>query len=417
MSSEKIDPPDPASQVIEEGITDELLALARTRIGVELPVHAAFNEEATVDAIRHFAHGMGDDNPIYCNPQYARNSRWGDVMAPPMFYRTMGIGTLTERTTEEPEIRRDPLSGIHSWYSGDTVHFLRPIYPGDRLTARRFRADYIEKQSEFAGRTVIEVLRTEYQDKQGHLVVVSEAKMIRGGRQREWGERSKYAEITRHTYTPEDIQHIDAQYEAEERRGDATRFWEEVVVGEEIVPVVKGPLTVTDVMNWNMGYGIAMQFHGAHRLAYQWRKKHPKAYLPNSSGVPDLIEAVHWDDEFAQKTGNPMAYDYGAQRIAWLAHGITNWMGDEGWLRTLDCQIRRFGYHGDTVWVKGKVTGKRVEASEYMVDLEVWSQDQRDRVTAQGHAVVLLPSSEYGPVKLPPKSVDGTGVDRENSVT
>ena len=407
MSSENVDPI-ASQETVSEGpeervITDELLALARSRIGVELPVHAPFNEEATVDGIRHFAHGMGDDNPLYCDPGYAKKTRWDNVMAPPMFYCTMGISVPMDRSPMEREKRRDPLSGIHSWYSGDNVHFLRPIYPGDRLTARRFRADYIQKPSRFAGRTVIEILRTEYRDRQGDLAVVSDAQMIRGGRQRRWGERAKYAEITRQTYTLEDIQRIDAQYEAEERRGDATRYWEDVIVGEEIVPVVKGPLTLTDIMNWNMGYGIAMQFHGAHRLAHQWREKHPRAYIPNSSGIPDLIEAVHWDDEFARKTGNPMSYDYGAQRIAWLAHGITNWMSDEGWLSTLDCQIRRFGYHGDTQVIKGKVVGKRAEDGEHMVDLDVWSEDQRGRVTAQGRAVVLLPSRGHGPVKLPPQ--------------
>ena len=135
----------------ERVVTDELLALARSRIGAELPVHAPYNEEASADGIRHFAHGMGDDNPIYCDSEYAGKTRWGRVMAPPVFYRTMGISPRRERTQEERERARDPLSGIHSWYSGDTIRFLQPIHSGDRLTARRFRADYIEKRSEFAG--------------------------------------------------------------------------------------------------------------------------------------------------------------------------------------------------------------------------------------------------------------------------
>ena len=384
----------------EQAITDEAMALARSRIGVELPVHAPFNEEATRDSIRHFAHGMGDDNPLYCNPEYAGRTHWGEVIAPPVFYRTMGIGNEAERTRDEREAARDPLSGIHSWYSGDTIRFLRPIYPADRLLARRFRQDYIEKNSEFAGRMVMEVIRTEYQNQRGEQVVVSDQKTIRGGRQRQWGERKKYADITRQTYTPEDIDRIYASYDQEERRGDSPRYWEDVDLDVEIVSVAKGPLTVTDIMNWNMGYGIAMQFHGANRLAYQWRKAHPKAYLPNSAGIPDLIEAVHWDDQFAQRTGNPMAYDYGAQRIAWLAHGITNWMGDDGWLWSLDCQIRRFGYHGDTVYIKGRVVEKGMQEGLSKADLDVWAEDQRGRVTAMGRAVVLLPSREHGPVTL-----------------
>ena len=395
---------EPLSEGMDERtITDEMLAVARSRIGAELPVHDPFNHEATVDGIRHFAHGMGDDNPLYCDPEYAGKTRWGSVMSPPVFHRTMGIGTESERSPEEREAARDPFSGIHSWYSGDTMHFLRPIYPGDRLVARRFRGEYIEKRSEFAGRTVIEIMRTEYRNQQGDLAVVSDMKTIRGGRQRTWGERTKYAEIIEQTYTTEDIEGIDAQYEGEARRGATPRYWEDVSVGDEIAPLVKGPLTATDIMNWNMGYGIAMQYHGAHRLAYKWRKNHPRAYISNSAGIPDLIEAVHWDDEFARRTGNPIAYDYGAQRIAWLAHGITNWMGDDGWLLTLDCQLRRFGYHGDTVWVKGEVTDVKVDGGEHIVELDVRTVDQRQRLTALGQATVLLPSREHGAVTLPPR--------------
>ena len=395
---------EPLSAGVEQRtITDEMLAVARARIGVELPVHAPFNQEATLDGVRHFAHGMGDDNPLYCDPEYSRQTRWGNVIAPPVFHRTMGIGTKAERSPEERERARDPLSGIHSWYSGDTMHFLRPIRPGDRLVSRRYREDFIEKHSEFAGRTVIEVVRTEYRNQHDDLAVVSDMKTIRGGRQRRWGERKKYAEITGQTYTTEDIKDIDAHYEGESRRGATPRYWEDVSVGEEIAPLVKGPLTVTDIMNWNMGYGIAMPYHGAHRLAYQWRRDHPLAYINNSAGIPDLIEAVHWDDEFARKTGNPIAYDYGAQRIAWLAHGITNWMGDDGWLLTLDCQLRRFGYHGDTVWIRGEVTDARVRAGEHIVELAVRAVDQRQRLTALGQATVLLPSREHGPVTLPSK--------------
>ena len=67
----------------ERVITDEMLALARSRIGVPMKVHVPFNEFVTVDAIRHFAHGTGDDNPLYCDRNYGAKTRWGSTIAPP----------------------------------------------------------------------------------------------------------------------------------------------------------------------------------------------------------------------------------------------------------------------------------------------------------------------------------------------
>jgi len=38
----------------------------------------------TRDAIRHYAHGIGDDNPLWCEPEYAAKAQ-GHTAAPPSF--------------------------------------------------------------------------------------------------------------------------------------------------------------------------------------------------------------------------------------------------------------------------------------------------------------------------------------------
>ena len=388
----------------ERVITDEMLALARSRIGAPMKVHVPFNEFVTVDAMRHFAHGTGDDNPMYCDRNYGAKTRWGNMIAPPLFYRSTGNPEPRDWSKEDSFRARDPLSGIHSWYVGETIHWLRPIYPGDQLFARRFRQDFLEKRSSFTGgRAVIEVVRQEFRNQRGELVVVADEKEFRGGRQKKWGERTKYAHYERQSYTPEDLERLDRAYDAEARRGGSPRYWEDIVPGDELPPLVKGPITVTDMVNWKMGGGLAMLFHGAHRLAYQWRKAHPRAYVTNADGIPDIAESVHWDEHIARLTGNPYPYDFGEQRVAWLTHLITEWMGDDAWLLSLESQVRRFVYIGDTVWIKGEVADKEVSDGEYRVTINVKAEDHRNEVTAIGTATVLLPSRAKGPVTLPPK--------------
>ena len=41
--------------------------------------------EATRDNIRHYAHGIGDDNPLWCDPDYAAKTRYGGIVALPSF--------------------------------------------------------------------------------------------------------------------------------------------------------------------------------------------------------------------------------------------------------------------------------------------------------------------------------------------
>lgn len=90
-------------------------------------------------------------------------------------------------------------------------------------------------------------------------------------------------------------------------------------------------------------------------------------------------------------------YDIGAQRHCWLIHLLTNWMGDEGWLKKNYAEYRRFVYFSDVVWLKGRVTRKYVdEDGEYCVDIETSGVNQRGEETMPGHSTVVLPSREAG---------------------
>ena len=59
-------------------ITEESLAALRKLVGV--PVEDSVEPwctEATRDNIRHWAHGIGDDNPLWCDPSYAATTPYG----------------------------------------------------------------------------------------------------------------------------------------------------------------------------------------------------------------------------------------------------------------------------------------------------------------------------------------------------
>jgi hypothetical protein len=163
-------------------------------------------------------------------------------------------------------------------------------------------------------------------------------------------------------------------------------------------PLVKGPTRLTDIIAWHQG--VSQQY--ALRLGYKNRRRIRGFYTPNEVGYWDIAQRCHWDNAYAQSIGNPFAYDYGAMRENWLMHLCTDWMGDDGWLWRLDAQIRRFNYLVDVHWMRGRVARKYLaEGNRPAVDLEIWGENQRDEITCPGHATVLLPSREHGPVRLP----------------
>jgi hypothetical protein len=77
-------------------------------------------------------------------------------------------------------------------------------------------------------------------------------------------------------------------------------------------------------------------------------------------------------------------------------------MGDDAWLWKLDCEFRRFNFVGDTQWLRGVIARKYLaEGDRPAVDLELEALNQRGEGTTPGHATILLPSRERGPVRLP----------------
>ena len=72
-------------------LTDESFERSRARIGVPVRLpNMPHNLEVSRDGLRHFAYGYGDDNPLYCDEEYAVGTRWGGLVAPPTFLYTMG---------------------------------------------------------------------------------------------------------------------------------------------------------------------------------------------------------------------------------------------------------------------------------------------------------------------------------------
>jgi hypothetical protein len=250
----------------------------------------------------------------------------------------------------------------------------------------------VKEQSSFSGGiTVIDRYRFLYVNHMGEPVCTHELSFVNAERGAT-KETGRHKDLKRATYTPEDIERIDAQYAAEERRGSLPRYWEDVRVGDTLVPVVKGPLRVTDMVGFHIGWGMG-QTYGAGPLRFGWkhRKRMPAFYVDDAFGVPDIVQRMHWDPVRANDIGLPAPYDYGTMRTNWLAHVITNWMGDDAWLWRLKTEMRSFNFVGDTTICSGEVVAKRVEGLHHVVDLKVAATNQRGEVSSPGTATVVLP--------------------------
>jgi acyl dehydratase len=396
-----------AAQLAEATLTDEFLSQWEERIGLELRVGNIFNQNASFEAIRNFANGIGDSNPLYRDEGYAKGTRYGALVASPSWVASVF-----------PHWVLQGLPGIHADHSASDWQFIRPVYVNDKITPKCKFVGFDVRTSKFAGKTTFEYQRFEYWNQRNELVSQGYNLLVRYERQtakQQTAEgKGKYDHIqVPHAWTREEQAKVDEDCLAEEIRGSNPRYWEDVNVGDELPPVVKGVFGLTDMIAYCVG-AAPVQI-GAHGVQLRLYKKHPAwGFREPVLGSWEPVYGVHYLVSAAKGVGALYAYDVGIQRHCWMVNLLTSWMGDEGWLKSCSAQYRQFVYLSDAVWFRGKVTKKSVdENGEYCVDIEAQGVNQRGDDTIPSTATVILPSREHGtsPVekRLPPKEYRGTG--------
>jgi acyl dehydratase len=348
----------------EGKITAEAIAAARDRIGLHLRPEGPYLQDATLDTMRNFCNGIGDLNPIYRDAEHGRTSRFGTVIAHPMF--PMAFGWLG-RT-------RWGLPGVHGFYAGNDWELFRNVRPGDRVTAIERVVGVDEKRDELVARVLGWCTR-------------HERKAAR--------KAGKYKDTEKHEYTADELEAIDRAVLDEDHhiRGRDVRYWEDVDVHEELPAIARGPLSLMDTMGFLVGCGRGH----THGVLLKGAVRHPGHFFrnPEASGGVEYTGIVHHRESVAREVGVPGTYDYGPQRSAWLATLVTNWMGEAAFLKRVRTELRLFNTMGDTTWCKGRVARKYLQDGYGLVDLDVWAENQRGEVTApNGIATVILPSRD-----------------------
>jgi acyl dehydratase len=368
------------SKITERGL-DEL----RARIGVKIEdTLEPWCHEATRDNIRHYAHGIGDDNPLWCDPDYAAKTRFGGIVALPSFL------FATSRIISGYV---GGLSGVHAMWAGADWNWHLPVLRNDAVTSEAWLKDLVEHDTRFSGRAVQQVYHVNFFNQRGELVSEADSWCFRTDRDQAREVGTKYAALKEKPpkrYSEEELAKVYRLYADEAVRGAVPRYWQDIAVGDKLPTMAKGPMTVTGFIAYAQGWGGL--YIRANKLAWKQIHRHRGLGIKNRFGIADCPERVHWENEFALMVGAPGAYDYGPERCSWLTHHLTNWMGDDGLLRRAHCKIRRHNPEGDYLLIDGKVTRKFVEDGRHLVEIAQEARNQDDELSVLGGGVVELPT-------------------------
>jgi acyl dehydratase len=363
--------------------TDEMLSDMRARIGLELRTDGCVNnEDATRLAILRFCEGIGDDNPLWIDPDYAATSSHKKMIAPPSFiFACLASVQFGWR-------------GLGGFHAETKLTFHKSITLGDRVTARVFFEGFDGPiESNFGGRRIKDYIRQEYRNQDGALLATFICSRMRFERT-EMQKRSESRKIeVPHPWTDAEIEQIENDILAEKPRGSTPRYWEDVNVGDEIDVITKGPLTLTDEIAYIAAGAAPIPRVAAHRIALKSYRRHPQwAYRDPTTHGLEPVYSVHYNDYAARLQGAQAAYDVGIQRTCWQIHSLTNWMGDDGFLKAANSQYRSHAYLSDVVRLGGRVEAKEIDAEgSHIVLMTTWALNQRGQDVMPGTAVIALP--------------------------
>ncbi len=379
----------------EGKINEVSMAAARELIGCKLRPEQ-YLRDASRDAITIFSNGIGDLNPLYRDEEYARWTRFGGLIAHPCF----------PWTHHWPGRSYWGLPGVHGFGVAIDCEYYRNVRPGDRISIWNRVIDIHEKPSKFSGKMAMQYLESTYINQRDEVLCRALGMTARHERKAS-RDTGKYKEVKTHVYTPEERARIDEMVltEHERIRGQNTRHWEDVSIGDSIDEIARGPLSSSDTM----AFVIASGRGASHGVLLRHAAKHPKHYIRNkkTGGGIEYTGIGHHREDFAKEVGVPGMYDYLPQRACWFATAITNWMGDDAVLKRLRMEARLFNCQGDTTFISGKIVKKYVKDRCALVDIEMKGVNQRGDLSSPGFATVMLPSKDVT-TKVP---LDGTVCD------
>jgi acyl dehydratase len=352
---------------------DEYVARTRELTGQEVREREPWNTEVSADAIRHFAYGTDDDNPLWRDPDYAARTRYGAIMAPPAFL----VSVLYPILHGAP--MRAPLASL---IGGVAYEWYERIRLGDRLRATSVQKDFYEKKSGQGRRLNFVISEVTYWNQSDQVVGKATGTMIMAS---QVGEQLQMQRQVRR-YGEAELAELDRAFKAETRAGARGPAVEDVNVGDELPAIVRGPLTIGDMVCWNAAIGPSYKAGRWGHLELQ-KSAHTAVCNP-ATGFSVKYSQQHEDFNLAAQRGMPGPFDNGVMRFAWVAPLLTNWMGDDGFLKKLYVQVREPGIYGDIQTYRGRIAGK--DEDRGLMRIEITGTNQEGEVSTGGEAEVLL---------------------------
>jgi hypothetical protein len=370
---------------------DEFIQETKKLIGTEAELWGQpGNLVVTPTALISFLNVLGDLNPLYCDPDYAYRTCYGCVTAPPTFLAAIRDPVSQGAYSKKDFSLANFLSSVEfTWY--DSIRIMDRFSTEMKTTDVFAGEAHVFNEPKKRQMAFVEA-KGEYRNKYNSLIGRTSSLMSMIPIKR--GEEL-FVDRELYRYNGEEAKHYGKMIEGEKQRGMATLFWEDVTVGDNLAPVVKGPLELAPLLGWP----AATRTVDWYLENYYRRAKE----APGEARVNPVTNWPYWVEqlEFAsyhtcKLRGVAYPFAPGMLQACLAGHLLSNWMSDDGFLRMLKMEIHDAFMYGDFNVYKGEVVEKykeEIKGKVYKaVNVKIDVSNQLGQEVGNGEAILYLPS-------------------------
>ncbi len=389
------------------------------------PYEAAVRMDART--IRNYALTIGDSNPLFTTTDYGVRTRYGSQIAP-------NTALILVRSPGGQGPTRSEGYPVGDFFSGLAWEFYHPIKVGAaRFKNTKVTTEFFEKTGS-RGQLLFLIEEIKYWDSHADLVGKCYGTLIlvpiesMGGTRTmnvdRLGEKMMY-ERSASQYNQEQVEEYVETIENTRRRGAETLYWEDVEIGDSLGKLAVPPFSLQDQITGSSARSILTGRYGTtgDELAFEpvyhhnreGRGGYGKGFAHPITRWPHGPGDEHSDALMAAYRGQPGPFDGGQHRSQIPYQLVSNWMGDDGFVRRYQCALRKPVYYGDATVYTAEVVKKFTVVQEgdtdpggapgkaeyHAVGIRLEGTNQVGEVQMQGTISVYLPSRKGGPVLLP----------------
>ncbi len=317
-------------------MSDATFTYDESVIGKEVDV-ATF--EVTRESINTYCRALEETNPLWTDDEAAKRGPYGGIIAPPGY-----MMTLTARGGPNANVK----FGNSGFLGGKHITMLAPVRPGDSILLREQVKEVYAKTGR-TGTMVFQIRRASFL-RDGEVVAIVDTPNVY--RQTDTVATASEPPAERRPSRP---LHASTPVEGQ-------RHFEDVEPGDEFES------------SWTVS------------------REQVEAYVRiTSMGGGGGAESYFLNEGAASRSGLERPIAHGGLTTSIALKLVTDWVGEAGWLRSMEATFRRPAMHGDHLRVIGLVTDTHMEDGRGLVKLDVYLENERGERPVQAVAVAELP--------------------------